>query len=70
MPFWLSTILVLVAMAYFSHYYEGVFLFFISDLLYGVSEARYLNVFFISTIISVVFLIGIEILKKKIRVSK
>jgi succinate dehydrogenase/fumarate reductase cytochrome b subunit len=70
MPFWFSVILVLIAMAYFSHYYEGVALFFISDLLYGVSEARYMGIFFIATIISVIFIVSIEILKKKMRVSK
>ncbi len=69
MPFWLSLTLVVVAMAYFSYYYEGIALFFISDLLYGVSEARYLNIYFLATIIALVLLVSIEILKKKIRVS-
>lgn len=64
MPFWLSTILVLTAMIYFSFFWEGVILFFISDLLFGVEEVRFLNVFFVSFIIAFVILIVIEILKK------
>jgi len=70
MPFWLSVILVLGAMAYFSFFWEGVLLFFISDLLYGVKETRFLGIFFVSLIISSLSLIIIELLKKKIRVSK
>ncbi|MEK7088901.1 MAG: hypothetical protein AAB913_02105 [Patescibacteria group bacterium] len=70
MPFWLSIILILIAMAYFLFFLEGIVLFFLSDLLYGTSEIRFLNIFFISTIISFLFLIIIELLKKKIRISK
>ncbi len=70
MPFWLSVILVLAGMTYFSFFWEGVILFFLSDLLYGTSEIRFFNIFFISTIISFLFLVIIELLKKKIRISK
>jgi len=70
MPFWLSVILALAAIVYFSFFWESVALFFLSDLLYGTSEARFLNIFFISTIISILFLTIIELLKKKIRISK
>jgi hypothetical protein len=69
-PFWLSFILVLSAMIYFSFFWEGVILFFISDLIYGVSEARFLNVYFICLIFSFLALIIIELLKKKIRISQ
>jgi len=70
MPFWLSIILALAAMVYFSFFWESIILFFLSDLLYGTSEIRFLNIFFVSTIISFLFLIIIELLKKKIRISK
>lgn len=70
MPFWLSIILILIAMAYFLFFLEGIVLFFLSDLLYGTSEIRFFNIFFISTIISFLFLVIIELLKKKIRISK
>ncbi len=68
-PFWLSVLLILAAMIYFSFFWEGVTLFLISDLLYGVKEVRYLNIFFISFILSFVVLVVIKLLKKKIRVS-
>ncbi|MEK7060002.1 MAG: hypothetical protein AAB970_00060 [Patescibacteria group bacterium] len=67
MPFWLSVILALAGMIYFSFFWESVALFFLSDLLYGISEARFLNIFFISTIVSSIILIIIELLKKKLR---
>lgn len=67
MPFWLSAILALVGMVYFSFFWEGVALFFLSDLLYGTSEVRFLGIFFVSTIISFIVLIIIELSKKKLR---
>ncbi|MFA5095179.1 MAG: hypothetical protein WC447_00745 [Candidatus Paceibacterota bacterium] len=69
MPFWVSIILALAGMVYFSFFWESVVLFFLSDLLYGVSEARFFNIFFVSLIVSFLVLIIIELLKKKIRVS-
>jgi hypothetical protein len=69
MPFWLSVILALAGMVYFSFFWESVLLFFLSDLLYGAREARFFNIFFISLIVSFVVLLVIELLKKKIRVS-
>lgn len=68
MPFWLSVILALIAMAYFSFFWESVALFFLSDSLYGISEIRFFNVFLLSTIISILVLIIIELIKKKLRV--
>jgi hypothetical protein len=70
MPFWISIVLALAGMIYFSFFWESVVLFFLSDLLYGVNEARFFNMFFISLIVSFLVLIIIELLKKKIRVSK
>jgi hypothetical protein len=70
MPFWLSVILALGGMIYFSFFWESVVLFFLSDLLYGAREARFFNIFFISLIVSFLALIIIELLKKKIRISK
>ncbi len=68
MPFWLSVIIALGAMAYFPFFWEGVFLFFLSDLLYGAREERFWNVFFVSFFVSFIVLIIIESVKKKIRV--
>ena len=69
MPFWVSVILALAAMVYFQFFWEGVILFFLSDLLYGTGEVRFLNVFFVSFIISFLVLMAIELVKKKVRVS-
>ncbi len=68
LPFWLSVLLALLAMAYFNLYWEGVVLFFLSDLLYGVGEARFRGVFFLSAVVSSLMLLVIELAKKKIRV--
>ncbi len=70
MPFWLSLILGLAGMAYFSFFWESVVLFLLSDLLYGTQEIKFYNIYFVSFIISAIVLILIELLKKKIRVSK
>ena len=69
-PFWISIILALAGMIYFSFFWESVVLFLLSDLLFGASEAKFFNILFISTIISLIVLIVIELLKKKIRISK
>jgi hypothetical protein len=67
MPFWVSIILALAGMAYFSFFWEAVILFFLSELLYGVNEIRLSNIFFISLIIPFATLLIIEFLKKKLR---
>ncbi len=67
MPFWLSVILALAGMIYFSVYWESVVLFLLSDLLYGVREEKFFNMFFISLIVSFLVLIIVEVLKKKLR---
>ncbi len=67
MPFWLSVILALLGIVYFSFFWEAVALLFLSDLLYGAGEARYFYIVFISLIISVLVLIALEFLKKKLK---
>jgi len=67
MPFWVSVILALAGMIYFSIFWEAVILFLLSDLLYGAREAKFSGVVFISFILSLVVLIIIEFMKKKIK---
>lgn len=67
-PFWVSTILGLIAIIYFSNYWESIVLFLLSDLLYGIKEERFMNIYFISLIISIIAILMIETLKKKIRI--
>ncbi len=67
MPFWISIILALAGIAYFSFFWEAIVLFFLSELLYGVNEIRLSNIFFVSLIIPCATLLIIEFLKKKLR---
>lgn len=67
MPFWVSVILAFAGMVYFPFFLEAVFLFFLSDLLYGVPEPRFFNTVFVSFIIAIVCFVLLELLKKKLR---
>jgi len=67
MPFWISVILAFASMAYFPFFLEAIFLFFLSDVLYGVNEARFFGIIFISSGISFLLLILMEFLKKKLK---
>ena len=67
MPFWLSVILALAAMVYFSYFVEAVALFLLSDLLYGVKEAKFFGAIFVTFLIAVVCLVLLETIKKKLK---
>jgi len=66
-PFWVYAPLILLGMVYFVWFWEGVALFLLSDLLYGIPEVRFLGIVFISFIISTLLLIGLEFLKKRLK---
>jgi hypothetical protein len=70
LPFWVSIILAISGIIYFYIFLEAVFIFFISDLLYGAMEAKLLNTFFFSFSVVLIFLILMEILKKKLKFYK
>ena len=65
-PFWVSAILAIACMFYFDIFWEAVALFFISDLLYGMKETKHSPFIFISFFITILFLVVLEILKKKL----
>lgn len=67
LPLWVSAILALAAMIYFSFFIEAVALFLISDLLYGVPRPIFFNIIFVSFIAALIFFVIIELLKKKLR---
>ena len=67
MPFWLSVILGLAGMGYFSFFIEAVFLFLLSDLLYGTLEPRLFNIVFVSFITALICFTILELFKKKLR---
>lgn len=67
MPLWVSVVLALVGMLYIPVFLEAVFLFLLSDALYGVKEDKLFGITFVSFIISALVLLIIEILKKKLK---
>lgn len=67
MPFWVSVILALAGMIYFNIFWEAIILFLLSDVLLGVKEAKFSGAIFISFTISIVVLLIIEIIKKKLK---
>lgn len=67
MPIWVSVILGMIGMIFFPLFLEAIFLFFLSDLLFGVSEASLLNVTFVSLIFALAVFLVIELLKRKLR---
>ncbi|MEK7071443.1 MAG: hypothetical protein AAB943_00725 [Patescibacteria group bacterium] len=67
MPWWLSVILGLLGILLFSVFWESIVLFFISDLIYGAKEPRFLNLMFVASIMAILALVSLELLKKKLR---
>ena len=65
LPFWVSVLLAIVGMVFFPYYFEAILILFISDLLYGVPEARYFDLTFVSLILSVILFLAIQFLKKR-----
>ena len=67
LPFYISVILAVVGIVYFSFFLEAVVLFFISDLLYGAKESNLFYITLISLFISILLIILLEFLKRKLR---
>lgn len=67
MPFWVSVVLALGGMIYFTIYWEAVALFLLSDLLYGAREAKFSGEIFISFVATLIVLIVVEVVKKKLK---
>ena len=67
MPFWVSIIIGLIGVIMFPFFIEALFLFLLSDLLYGVEQDRFHSVLFLSSIIILCILLLLEGLKKKLK---
>ncbi len=67
MPLWVSVVLALGGMIYFKVFWEAVALFLLSDLLFGVKEARLYGFIFVSFFVSLIIIIAVEIFKKKLK---
>lgn len=70
LPFWVSVILGLVSIAYFPFFIEAVFIFFLSDLLYAVPEAKFFGIVYVSFIFALAIFIGVELLRKRLRLQR
>ncbi|MFZ1019888.1 MAG: hypothetical protein WAN61_02775 [Minisyncoccia bacterium] len=66
-PFWLSVLLAITGMIYFKLFWEAILLFLLSDLLYGINGAKNSPAIFISFFVSILILIIIEIIKKRLK---
>ena len=66
-PFWISILLAILAIVYFNFYWEAIVLFFISDLMFGIKEVRFINVSLVSTIIVMIILVLTDLIKKKLK---
>ena len=67
LPLWVSVFLAFAGMVYFPIFLEAVFLFLLSDLLYGLPEAKFQGGIFISFFIFLAAIITIEFFKRKLR---
>jgi hypothetical protein len=67
LPFWVSIILALAGMVYFTRYWEALLLFLVSDALYGVPESRFFGFVFVAFTLALLMLITAEILKTKLK---
>lgn len=67
MPFWVSALLALVGIIYFSKFFEAAVLFLLSDLLYGTKGETGFPVIFTSFIIAIILLTAKEAIKNKVK---
>ncbi|MCE9548848.1 hypothetical protein K8Q98_00380 [Candidatus Nomurabacteria bacterium] len=67
MPIWLSILLLILGMLYFSLFFEGVIIFLLSDFLYGAERVGFTNTIFISSIVALIILLLVEFGKKKLK---
>jgi hypothetical protein len=70
MPFWLTVILALSGMVYFSYFWEAAALLLLSDLLYGAPDTGLFGMVFISFIIAIIAILLVEFMKKKLKFYK
>jgi hypothetical protein len=66
-PFWVSLIIGIFGIIYFKFFWEAIILFFISDLIFGVKENRFLGITIFSTLLIAIIITIAEFTKKKIR---
>lgn len=70
LPFWVTLILAICGIVYFSIFIEAPIVLLLADLLYGIQEAKLFDMHFFLFLLTIVLLVGIEILKKKLKFYK
>ena len=70
LPFYFTYLLAFGGIIYFKFFWEGLIIFFISDLLFGARIELFGEITFISTIIYSFILISVELLKKRLNVQE
>lgn len=67
-PFYIPIIIGILGIIYFKFYFEAIILFFLSDMIFGTAREGLFNIVFISSLLSLVFMISTEIVKTRIRI--
>lgn len=70
LPFYFTYLLAFFGIIYFKLFWEGLIIFFISDLLYGARAEFFNQIAFVSTIIYLVVFISVELLKKRLNMQE
>lgn len=66
-PIWVSGLLFLFCIVYFRYFWQGVVVFFIFDLLYGVNLVRFDGYMFVMTTGAFLSMVLAEIIKQNTR---
>lgn len=69
LPWWLSLPLAILGFFSFKFFIEAVLVFFIMDLMYAIPEPRFGGYMFVMSSIALLFLVAINLFKKKIIIS-
>lgn len=70
LPFYFTYLLAFVGILYFKLFWEGLVIFFISDLLYGARIELFGQMIFVSTITYLVVFVSVELLKKRLNTQE
>lgn len=70
LPFYFTYLLAFWGIIYFKFFWEGLIIFFISDLLYGAKIQFFTQTTFISTTIYLIIFIVTELAKKRLNIQE
>ena len=64
-PWWVSLIIALAGIFFFTHFYEIVVAGFIMDIVYGTPNASFFGIHFLSSIVAILLLVIGAFIKKR-----